>query len=100
MKKEVMNLVNSNEGKFRLNNVSYLKRWTLDGLGNKVDRLELEFDTINNVCFSLYDREIKARDYDGIIEECKALTERFFKEVSDTLSKNLGAGYINTSRKM
>lgn len=99
MKKEMMELLNSENGTFRINNVSYLKRWQKDALGNKVDRLTLEFDNINNVCFSLYDREIKSRDYDGIIEESKEITNRFFKEVSDTLTKNLGAGYINTSRK-
>lgn len=100
MKKEIMNLISSKEGMFRLNNVSYLKKWTFnDGLGHEEDILELEFDTINNVCFSIYDRRIKSRDYDGIIEECKILTESFFKEVASTLCNNLGAGYINTNKK-
>lgn len=98
MKKEIMDLIKSGDGSFRINNVSYLRRWTVDGLGHEVDRLVLEFDSINHVRFSITDHEIKSRDYDGIIEECKKLTEKFFEEVAHTLTKNLGAGYINTSK--
>ena len=78
MKKEIMNLINikSDEATyFRLNNISYLRRWTMDGLGNEVDRLTIEFDTINEVRFSLCDREIRSRDYAGIISECQEKTE-------------------------
>lgn len=101
MKKDIMNLINAKSEEatyFRLNNVSYLRRWTKDALGDDVDRLVLEFDNINNVNFSLYDREVKSRDYDGIIKECQKITEAFFLEVSRTLISNLGAGYRNTSR--
>lgn len=34
MKKEIMNLITSSEGQFRINNISYLKRWTKDGKPN------------------------------------------------------------------
>ena len=95
MKKEIMNLVESEEGTFRLNNIAYLRRWTKDGMGCKVDRLELEFDSINHVNFGIYDTEIKSRDYEGIIDECQILIERFINEVSETLIKNLKAGYRN-----
>lgn len=98
MKKEIMNLINSKEGTYRINNVSYLYRWTESALGEKVDRLTLEFDSINGVCFSICDCDIKSRDYDGIIKECSELTNRFFDEVSRTLTNNLKAGYKNTSR--
>lgn len=101
MKKEIMNLINGKREEpayFRLNNVSFLCRWTKDALGDDVDRLVLEFDNINDVNFSLYDREIKSRDYDGVIKECQKITEAFFKEVSRTLVSNMGAGYRNVSR--
>lgn len=101
MKKNIMNLINSESDEgicFRLNNVSYLKRWTRDALGNDVDKLVLEFDNINNVNFSLYDKEIKSRDYDGIISECQQITETFFAKVSKTLVSNLKTGYRNVSR--
>ena len=101
MKKEIMNLINSKEGTYRLNNVSYLKRWTtLNAFNKEVDMLELKFDTINDVCFSIYDTTIKSRDYEGIIKECQIFTERFFNEVASTLCKNLGAGYKNVSKRI
>lgn len=93
MKKELMAIVNSEEGTFKLNNISYLKRWTKSALGEDVDKLVLEFNNINNVCYSIYDREIKSRDYDGIIKECEELTKRFMDEVSRKLCSNLRAGY-------
>lgn len=100
MKKEIMNLLNNTneEAYFRINNISYLRRWTKDALGNDVDRLTLEFDCINDVRFSVYDSEIKSRDYDGIIKECQELTQKFTDEIARTLCKNLGAGYRNVTK--
>lgn len=99
MKKDIMELLKSENGYLRINNISYLHRWTKDALGNEVDRLELEFDTINNVNFSIYEREIKSRDYAGIISECQVITENFMTEVSKTLCNNMKAGYRNVSKK-
>lgn len=99
MKKEIMELVNSEEGTLRINNVSYLHRWTKDGLGNKVDKLVLEFDNINHVNFGIANRDIESRDYDGIVRECEDLTNRFFAEVSRRLTSDLKAGYKNTSKE-
>lgn len=93
MKKELMSVVNSEEGKFRLNSVSYLRRWAKDALNQDVDKLVLEFNNINNVCYSICDREIKSRDYDGIIKECEELTKKFMDEVSRKLCSDLRAGY-------
>ena len=98
MKKDIVNLLNSESGYFRINNISYLSRWTKDALGNNVDRLTLEFDSINGVCFSVFDREIKSRDYDGIIRECQDITQRFSEEIARTLCNNLGAGYRNVTK--
>ena len=95
MKKEIMNLITTREGQYRINNISYLKRWTKDGMGEDVDKLTLEFDNINNVCFSIYDQEIKSRDYDGIIRECQELTKRFMQEVERELLNNIRVGYRN-----
>lgn len=93
MKKEIMELVNKNEGIVRLNEVSYLRRWTKDAMGNKVDMLRLEFDSINGVRYSLYKDDITARDYNGIIKECEIITNAFFAEVARSLTNNLKAGY-------
>lgn len=93
MKKEIMNLVKSDDGMFSLNNMSYLKRWTRDALGNKVDRLEIRFCVINNMYFNNCVYEIEARDYDGIIEECAKATEAYFTEVQRKLISNMRNGY-------
>ena len=95
MKKEIMQLVNSEDGTLRLNNISILRRWTKNGLGDRVDRLEIEFDNINDVCFSIYDTSIKSRDYEGIMRECEEHTKRFLEEVESTLISNMRAGYRN-----
>ncbi|MBR4606342.1 MAG: hypothetical protein IKO41_08990 [Lachnospiraceae bacterium] len=98
LKTEIMDLLNGKEGMVRINNVSFLKRWTEDALGNPCDVLKLDFDTINDVNFGIYDTYVKSRDYDGIIEECAALTERFFAEVTERLCKDMKAGYRNRDK--
>ncbi|MBO7713961.1 MAG: hypothetical protein J6S85_10355 [Methanobrevibacter sp.] len=95
MKKEIMKLVKSEEGTFRLNNISTLRRWSKDGLGNPVDKLVLDFESINHVCFGICDTEIHARDYDGIIAECQEITTRFLDEVARSLKNDMRAGYRN-----
>lgn len=95
MKKAIVNLINSDKGEVRLNNVATLRRWTKNALGMDVDELKLDFDNINSVHFGIYDTNIKSRDYDGIIKECCTLTEKFFAEVSRSLCNDLKAGYRN-----
>lgn len=95
MKKEIMELVNASEGTVRLNSVSYLSRWTVNAMGEKVDMLRLEFNSINGVRYSVYKNEITARDYNGIIKECEAITNEFFAEVARKLTNDLRAGYRN-----
>jgi hypothetical protein len=53
MKKEILNLVESNEGEFVLNNISYLRRWTNSAIDENVDKLVVEFKNINNVNFGV-----------------------------------------------
>lgn len=95
MKKEIMNLINSEEGTFRLNNISILRRWTKNALKDDVDVLRIEFDTINNVSLGIRNFEIKSRDYEGIILECQEITSKYLLSVSDELCKNIRSGYRN-----
>lgn len=94
MKREIMNLIQSESGSFRLNNISYLRRWTRDGLDSEVDKLTIEFDRINHVRF-MDSFEVKARDYQGIINECKKYTQEFLNDMSDRLTSDMDAGYRN-----
>ena len=94
MKKEIIKLVNSEEGTFRLNNISRLRRWTTSALNEKVDCLFIEFDNINHVHFGLSEK-IESRDYDGIIAECQEATTSFLTAVALELNQNMENGYRN-----
>lgn len=96
MKKEILNLVESNEGEFVLNNISYLRRWTNSAIDENVDKLVVEFKNINNVNFGVASKEIVARDYNGIINEITIATKEYLQEVSNHLCSNLKCGYINS----
>jgi hypothetical protein len=93
MKKDIMALLKSENGTYRLNNISYLKRWTIDGLGNNVDCLTIEFDNINNVNYGYSSYNIFSRDYDGIIAECEKATNKYLTEVTNRLTTDLRAGF-------
>jgi hypothetical protein len=96
MKKEILNLIESNKGEFVLNNISYLRRWKKSAIGESVDKLVIEFENINNVNFGVASKEIVARDYNGIINEITIATKEYLQEVSDELCRNLKCGYINS----
>ena len=92
MKKEIIKLVKSDDGIFKLNNICCLRRWTKSALNEDVDKLALVFLNINNVNYGgIY--YITARDYDGIIKECETAINQFLKNVSDRLIVDLEAGY-------
>lgn len=95
MKKEIMDLINLEQGTFRLNNISMLRRWTKNALKEDVDVLRIEFDTINNVSMGVRNFEIQSRDYDGIIDECQEITSKYLLGVSEELCKNIRSGYRN-----
>lgn len=93
MKKNIIKLLQSDNGVYRLNNISYLVRWTNDGLGNEVDYLTINFENINGVNYGFSFYIIKARDYDGIIAECEKATNKYLTEVAKRITKDLKAGY-------
>lgn len=96
MKKEILDLIKSDEGQFTLNNISYLKRWTKSGIGENVDKLVIEFKNINNVNFGYSSKEIASRDFDEIINEITIATQEYLQEVSNELCRNLKNGYRNS----
>lgn len=89
-------MIESNEGEFVLNNISYLRRWKKSAIGENVDKLVVEFENINNVNFGVASKEIVARDYNGIINEITIATKEYLQEVSNRLCSNLKCGYINS----
>ena len=93
MKKEITRLLKQEEGTLKLNNLSRLRRWSKDLFGEKVDMLVLDFETVNNVRYGVGNTEIKSRDYEGVLEEVKNLTEQFLECVKLELINNLENGY-------
>lgn len=97
MKKDIMALVKSAGGMYRISNIATLIRWTKVPGSADVDALEIQFDNINRVNFAISSWEITARDYDGIIAEAQAATHKYLSYVAYELCKNLKAGYNNSS---
>lgn len=95
MKKEIMNLLNSENGSFRINNISKLERWTKDGIGNDVDMLIIRFDPVNGVNFGDDTVRIDSRDFDGIIADCRRAINNHMNTVTNKLLEQLQNGYIN-----
>lgn len=91
IKKEVMKALKDG-GIVKVNEVSYLRRWTEDALGNPCDGLALEFSYIigANVCRTY---NINARDYEGIIDEVCEKTNDYFSRCASAAASNLRAGY-------
>ncbi len=97
MKKEIMALVNSAEGSYRLNNIATIRRWTKDGTGRTVDMLVIVFDPINGVDFGNNTVQLNQRTYEGIISDCERAINNHLKYVTNTLMNNLENGYRNKS---
>lgn len=95
MKKELLNFVNDDkdESRFRLNAISYLKHYTKNAFGKKIDRITIEFDQIFGRYCSISNNEIISRDFEGILTECQEKTEEFLSKVSYILCRELKAGH-------
>lgn len=93
-KSDIMKLVNSSEGIIRINPICTLRRWTVDSLGNRpVDRLSLDFDSINGMGRFVGFVEIQSREYSGIIAEIESAIKAKMEEVSACLCTALKNGY-------
>jgi len=94
MKKEIEALLRSDDAVLRLNQFTRLTRWKVYELGKiepKYDGLEVSF-SINSAIE--YTQEIKARDWQGIVEEVKEATTTAFELASERLNKELSNGYV------
>lgn len=91
MKKELMELINSESASLRINKFLQLDRWKKDAIGNKVDKLEAIF-SIQYISSRHF--EIKSRDYNGIIAEVQEYQTKAFVEAAEEYNKQLRNGYI------
>ena len=95
MKKELLKFINSEEDEscFRLNAISYLRHFTTDAFGKKIDKIIIEFDSIFGCSVAICDDEIISRDFEGILAECQEKTEKLLNNVSYILCRELKAGH-------
>ena len=87
-----MNALTQEEATVRINEICYLFRFTKDALGNDVDHLILNFKYVVGIKGGVF-YEVKARDYDGIIEEVFNCTKHYLEECAKKATANLRAGY-------
>lgn len=91
MKKELMELINSESASLNINKFLRIDRWKSDAIGNKVDKLEAIF-SIQHIRSRHF--EIKSRDYNGIIAEIQEYQTKAFAEAAEEYNKQLRNGYI------
>lgn len=91
MKKEIENLLNSENAYLDLNKFCCLHRWQKNAFGEPVDCLKVEFSITSTFD---YREEITARDWRGIVEQVRDAHTRAFAKASEVLSTELKAGYI------
>ena len=88
-KRKILYMLGGAEGIVHLNNVSFLERVTENLFGERVDELNIYFYPLNGADYVFFDNKIRARDYDGVIEECKEKTAKFFEIVQDKLFEEM-----------
>lgn len=91
MKKEIENLLKSENAYLDLNKFCCLHRWQKNAFGEPVDCLKVEFSITSTFD---YREEITARDWRGIVEQVREAHTRAFAKASEVLSTELKAGYI------
>lgn len=94
MKKEINELLKSDSGSLRLNNICVLRRYTTNVLGESGDWLRLDFDNINHKNFGHCMVFIDARDWQGIAKECGTAIFDHMNYVSLQLANQLKGGLI------
>lgn len=94
LKTAITNLINSENGSFRLNSIAILERRTKNALNEDVDVLAVKFDALNGLIVkTCYCIEIQSREYAGIIDECNKAIQTFLNEAANQITNDLKAGY-------
>ena len=92
MKKQIENLLASENCTLAINKFATLHRWTKDSLnGQDCDCLSCSISILSS-CDCI--RDISSRDWKGIIAEVEEIIHESFKNAAETLCRNLENGYI------
>lgn len=95
LKKDIIALVKGERGEVRINRICKLVRWTKDGLGDKVDRLELEFKGLGGSGGYNYGVAIDAREYADIEREVAEAIRTYLADETEDMINDLRAGYVD-----
>ena len=90
--KEIKTLLKAEEGMAKVNDISYLKRWTKNALNDACDCLELRFDYLSGVKGGA-SYKIDSRTYEGVMVEIEEATRDYFTSCMNKTISNLKAGY-------
>lgn len=91
MKKEIIALVNSQDGELKINKFCTLHRWTKSALNEDVDRLEAIFSITHYMSHIV---EIQSREWRDIVNEVAAAQTKAFAESAEEYNNQLKHGYI------
>lgn len=94
MKKEIENLLRSENGVLSINNMFYLKFNKFNALQKEVNNLTIYLKIVNNHEFSVEPKQIKSRDLAGILLEINIFIDETMNVLKNNLIKSLNGGYL------
>lgn len=98
MKKEIKNLMAQDNGEWKINEAFKLVRWTLkpeeDITGRSGEYLKLEMIPVNDGRRNYFNKEIEARDVQGIIDEVAADMEDIMEQYTMQLVNRWKGGIL------
>lgn len=92
MKKEIENLLKSENGNLKINDYFTLERYTKDALENEVDVLKLISSLTS---YASETTEISARDFEGIKREVIIAMANHIENAKYKMIKNFENGYLH-----
>lgn len=98
MKKEIKNLLEQDNGEWKINEAFKLVRWTLkpdeDSTGRSGEYLKLEMIPVNDGRRNYFHKEIESRDVHGIIDEVAAAMDEIMEQYTSQLVNRWKGGLI------
>ena len=98
MKKKIKNLLEQDNGEWKINESFKLVRWTLkpdeDVTGRSGEYLELEMIPVNDGRRNYFHKEIEARDVQGIIDEVAAAMDDIMEQYTSQLVNRWKGGVL------
>lgn len=91
IKKEIVAALRDG-GTVKINNITHIDRWTIDGIGEPCDGLSITFDYVSGVRGG-WTTDLKSRSYDEIIAEIECKTLEYFTMCAEACNSNLRNGY-------